>query len=153
MSLSRKFFRQNYLNFDICTEICHGFRYCSCLVDQLNIFLDHFSLHYKASNNFKLIKEENQISYTSASSDYLSKNGFHSSLKCVNIMKIIELTTIMKPSQSATKRVMSNVSQTVANRYESKLQYQVYDALVDGAEKEVFIQLNANIFVYHHDSI
>ena len=61
-------------------------------------------------------------------------------------MRLLEQFCIMKPSQSATERVMSHVANTVKDRFESKISPYTTDELkIDSVNLKVLLKCNANM--------
>ena len=78
--------------------------------------------------------------------EYLKEDGFHISVECPNIMRLLEQFCIMKPSQSTTEQVMSHEANTVKDRFESKISPYTTDKLkIDSVNLEVLLKCNANM--------
>ena len=144
----RLIFLKSNTEFQKCSINCTGVDKCCCILEEFRDFYSHFISKFKPSTSYHLkyaSTEEgisDNISYVQAFSQYLKYDGYHADLKCVNIMRILELTSIMKPSQSATERTMSHVANTVQNRFESKTQNATD---FDAVNVEVFLQCNINM--------
>ena len=141
------------IEFEPCSENCATVTDCDCLKNQYEKFIYIFRQSFTPVKNFQLVKNnENDatpICYVDAFAYYLDeRNNLAREGISVNILRILELRQIMKPSQSATERVMSHVANTVHQRYETKYLYKDVDSGESDADmvnKEVFLRVNSNM--------
>ena len=135
-----------------CSQECRAlYKMSCCFLKEYNKFRSHFSKNFVPCSKkpfmlvpqFDTVESNDSINYVKAFSYYLAEDGFHKDLKCPNIMRLLEIVSLMKPSQSSTERVMSYVANTVKRRYESK--NPTAEDSWDTVNIEVFLQCNANM--------
>jgi len=139
------------LQFESCGMQCKGIDDCDCLASDYKKFMTIFETEWQAVANNNVVMAGTTISqsYTHAFAHYIAKNSEESAYP-TNIIRCLEIIQLMKPSQSATERVMSHVANTVRNRFESKNQFRIELTEEDSVNLEVFLRCNTNIVL--HDS-
>ena len=141
------------INFKKCdTKSCLGSQNCPCVRRDFKRFHENFKYNFTSigSNGLTMSSDKSQSSpfkYVHAFSHYLKLDRkFRNDIKSLNIIRILEIIQIMKPSQSSTERVMSHVANTVRNRYESKYENAEKTAL-DNVNIEIFLRMNSNMLL------
>ena len=101
-------FNELNLEFFKCSEQCTGIEFCGCVTNELERFFNHF----RKMNDFNL---QSKIVF------YLNiKNSPEIiNLNIVNILRVFEVTQLLKPSQSSTERVISFLRKVVEGHYEN----------------------------------
>ena len=109
---SRKIFLEIFLELNIdfykCSEQCTGLEYCGCVTNELTRFFNHF-------NKTELVNLQSKISYYFD----ITNNSEISNLKIINVLRVLEITQLLKPSQSSTERVISFLKKVVEGHYEN----------------------------------
>ncbi|XP_047741583.1 uncharacterized protein LOC108668256 [Hyalella azteca] len=143
------------IKFESCDDECKGFLECTCLENDYLKFMEIFRSEWQAGANNKLIKHGSETlqSYTEAFAHYISSNNDKSKYP-VNIIRCLEIIQLMKPTLSATERVMSHVANTVHNLFDSKYVYKTEPDekdLIDNVNNEVFLKCNTNMVQHDAD--
>lgn len=130
-------------DFEVCGELCENFN-CICLKRELDAFLKHV-YHRKDKRKDKFIVNR-KIDYLDLYRFYLCEDNISiiENLAIKNVLRALEVCMIMKPSQSSTERVVSQIKRTVRGRFENIARFgKVKD--IDMVNVNVFLRMNSSI--------
>ena len=121
----RSLFGETNAMFEKCSKTCLGSEICSCLEKQYFKFSTHFLSKYRCVGNNKVEDLINKkiFEFVEVFAHYLKVDGYHEDLNCVNIMRIMEIVSLMKPSQSSTERAMSHVAKQLKTDLNQKFRF------------------------------
>ena len=133
--------------YEKCGENCSGVT-CKCLEDQLKRFQDSLLERKKVidEKNQKQKVKKKSVDYSELYSFYFCAKNIDTvkKLKITNILRALELTMLMKATQSSTERVVSLIKKTVENRFENVARWgKVLE--FDMVNITVFLRMNSSI--------
>jgi hypothetical protein len=104
----KQLFNTVNIQFESCGSECKGVDDCDCLTSDYGKFMAIFQLRYQALPNNSVIRcgTSKSQSYTHAFAHYIAENN-HKNVYPTNIIRCLEIIQLMKPTQSATERVVS----------------------------------------------
>jgi hypothetical protein len=136
----------NYIH-EQCSTDCKNVD-CKCFKDSHAGFIELFRQEYDPVEKNKLMKKKepgNPIKYIEAFSTFFHEK--YISKISTNVYRLLEIIQLMKPSQASTERVMSHISNTVHNRFESKYSFdkEFDENHLDMVNIETFLRFNTNM--------
>ena len=121
--------------FKPCSTNCLGLvGKCSCISDEIKRFFNYISLNFPKEKDGSILakyflSEENVVPITK--------------LNIVNVLRLLEVTMLMKSTQSSTERVVSRIKRTVSNRFENVYKFSRREK--DYVDMENFISFNSSM--------
>ena len=127
----RIFFSMVNTEFMPCDSSCTGLNSCSCVSEQLELFLQNVEMELRVTHSDpwtvgnsvldgNCSRRQIRYNYSAIFAHYLAIGNeiLSDKLKIVNVLRALEVVQLLKASQSATKRAFSIVGNVVKDRYE-----------------------------------
>lgn len=147
----RLLFKILNVNFSPCSSYCIGFEKCHCLEKEIKSFFGYCKRKNIINDIDNIIPKHNHKYplQTKVLSYFLSERnvGIYNHLEIINILRVMEVTLLLKASQSSTERAMSSIERIVKGKYENRYKYlnDDYTDLDDIVQAKLMLKKNVDL--------